>query len=191
MPDFTGSTVDDGRYLLDKLLGSGAYGKVYRAVDLKSPVDSRAFYAIKCMPIHHPESTKARIQRRELVHHSMVRDHPNIVHLERCFQDEDCIYLVMELVGGRDLFTAIKEQQVFQNNDALVKKVYIQIIDALQYCHDRGIFHRDIKPENILYSEDRQHIKLTDFGLSTRDLASIEYGCGSSHYMSPGGSRLR
>jgi serine/threonine protein kinase len=68
----------------------------------------------------------------------------------------------------------------------LVKRIYIQIIDGLQFCHDRGIFHRDIKPENILCSEDGRQVKLADFGLSTRNGASSEYGCGSCYYMSPG-----
>lgn len=186
MPDFTGYTIDRGRYFLDKLLGSGAYGKVYRAIDLESPADNRTFYAIKCMPIYDPESTRAEFQSRELMNHPIVRDHPNIVCYKRHFQDDDWIYMVMELIGGGDLFAAITEKKVFRNNDVLVKRIYIQIIDALQYCHDRGIFHRDIKPENILCSEDGRHIKLADFGLSTRNGASSEYGCGSCYYMSPG-----
>ncbi|KAF9451668.1 kinase-like protein [Macrolepiota fuliginosa MF-IS2] len=185
MPDFSGSIVDKGRYLLDKMLGSGAYGKVYRAVDLKSPADNPAFYAIKCMPTYDSKSTKAQFQQRELTNHPVVRDHPNIVRFERCFKEEDWIFVVMELVEGGDLFAAITEKHAFQNNDALVKKIYLQIIDALQHCHAKGIFHRDIKPENILCSEDGQHIKLADFGLSTMDAASTEYGCGSCYYMSP------
>lgn len=185
MPDFTGQTIDGERYYLDKLLGSGAYGKVYRAMDLKSPVECRAFYAIKCMPIYVPGTTKAHFQTRELFNHPKVRDHPNIVRYERHFQEEDWVYVVMELVRGGDLFAAITERHVFRNNDSLVKNVYLQIIDAVQYCHKKGIYHRDIKPENILYSEDTRRIKLADFGLSTTHAASAEYGCGSCYYMSP------
>jgi serine/threonine protein kinase len=186
MPDFTGHSVDNGRYFLDKLLGSGAYGKVYRAMDLKSPAGSRAFYAIKCMPVYVPGTTKAHFQSRELSNHPIVRDHPNIVRYERHFEEGDWVYVVMELVRGGDLFAAITEKHVFRNNDALVKKVYLQIIDAVQHCHKQGIYHRDIKPENILYSESSHRIKLADFGLSTTNPASAEYGCGSCYYMSPG-----
>jgi len=186
MPDFTGQTVDGDRYFLDKLLGSGAYGKVYRAMDMKSPADGRAFFAIKCMPIYVPGTTKAHFQTRELCNHPVVRDHPNIVRYDRHFREGDWIYVVMELVRGGDLFAAITERHIFQNNDALVKKIYVQIIDAVQYCHKKGIYHRDIKPENILFSEDTRRIKLADFGLSTTHAASAEYGCGSCYYMSPG-----
>ncbi|EKM80146.1 hypothetical protein AGABI1DRAFT_73057 [Agaricus bisporus var. burnettii JB137-S8] len=185
MPDFTGQTIDAGRYLLDKPLGSGAYGKVYRAMDLKSSSERPKFYAVKCMPIYDPKSSKAEFQRRELLNHPVVCEHPNVVHYQCHFRDAHWIYVVMELVSGGDLFAAITEKHVFRNNDALVKKIYIQIIDALQFCHGRGIFHRDIKPENILCSEDGRQVKLADFGLSTRNGASSEYGCGSCYYMSP------
>ena len=70
-------------------------------------------------------------------------------------------------------------------SDKAVKNVFNQICNAVLHCHSRGYFHRDIKPENILVDEETFTVKLTDFGLNTRDTWSYQMGCGSSRYISP------
>lgn len=71
-------------------------------------------------------------------------------------------------------------------DDALIKRVFLQIIDAVDYCHSLGIYHRDLKPENIMTTGGGQNVYLGDFGLATTEKFSRDFGCGSTFYMSPG-----
>lgn len=186
MPDFAGVVIDKGRLQLLDSLGSGAYGKVYLAVDRTSSKTKRKYYAVKCLCKLTPGSRQEQFQKRELMIQSMVHHHPNIVTLHKVVHGWFFVYVVLDFCAGGDLFTAITERKVFQRNDELVKRVFVQLIDAVQCCHQRGVSHRDIKPENILVSEDGARIFLADFGLSTWDDFSTEFGFGSPHYMSPG-----
>ena len=94
-------------------------------------------------------------------------DHPNIVKYYETYIDERYIYLVMEYIGGGELFQKIAEQenQVFSEKDAAF---YMQkLLSACNHMHSQGVVHRDIKPENIMLSKEGE-IKLIDFGLSQR-----------------------
>ncbi|KAJ3200192.1 hypothetical protein HK099_002783, partial [Clydaea vesicula] len=81
-----------------------------------------------------------------------------------------------------DLFEAITKQNGFPLN--VVKEIFLQLLNALIYSHEMGIYHRDIKPENVMISKDFK-VKLCDFGLATTDKFSTEFGCGSIRYMAP------
>ncbi|KAM6495785.1 serine/threonine protein kinase, negative regulator of sexual conjugation and meiosis [Amanita muscaria] len=185
MPDFAGHVIDNGRLKLLDSLGSGAYGKVYRAVSRTPSKTDRKHYAVKCLCKPKAGSYQEDFQRREFSIHRLLNDHPNIVKLHKVISDEFFIYVILDLYTGGDLFTAITERQIFLKNDKLVKRTFVQIIDAVQYCHERGVFHRDIKPENVLLSGDGSRICLADFGLSTMERVCSDFGCGSSYYMSP------
>jgi serine/threonine protein kinase len=184
MPDFIGHVIDNGRLQLLDSLGSGAFGKVYLAVDRTTLKADIKYYAVKCLCKPKPGSHQDEIQKREIAIQQLVHTHPNIVTLHKVISDNFFTYVILDLMGG-DLFNAIAGTNIFNMNDILVKHTFIQIIDAVHYCHKRGVSHRDLKPENILLSEDRTHISLSDFGLSTTDPVASDFGCGSSPYMSP------
>jgi serine/threonine protein kinase len=186
MPDFSGWTLKNGQYRLLEKLGAGAYGKVYRALDTTATSESTRYYAIKCLLKHPHGSHKDQLQQREISIHRHVSGHPNIVTFYECFHDDHYVFVVMGLYSGGDLFGAITEKLIYDNQPQKIKAVFIQILDAVQHCHDMGVFHRDVKPENIMCSEDGTTIYLGDFGLSTTRPHSNDYGCGSSFYMSPG-----
>ncbi|KAK7470538.1 hypothetical protein VKT23_001963 [Stygiomarasmius scandens] len=184
MPSRSGFLLGN-RFKLLEVLGSGAYGRVHKAVDLCAPPHGPRFFAVKCLLRPPSTSRRAQFQLREFTLHKLVSEHPNIVTFHKVYQDNDFVYVVLDLCTGGDLFAAITPGHVFFRNDVLVKSTFLQILDAVHYCHQRSVFHRDLKPENILCSQDRSSVFLADFGLSTEAKISNEFRCGSAYYMSP------
>ncbi|KAJ3532504.1 hypothetical protein NM688_g7410 [Phlebia brevispora] len=187
MPDFTGRIVNNGQYQLTQLLGSGAYGVVYRAVDMSSPSTSSSTsqLAIKVLrKASMSKRTKMHV-RREIALHRLMSGHPNVVGMHHAFEDGDYVYITLDYCPGGDLFGKICEEKIYYRNDDLVKKVFLQLLEAVHACHRKRIFHRDLKPENILVNEDGSEVYISDFGLATTNQVSETFGCGSSYYMSP------
>ena len=190
IPDFTGRVIDNGRYKLVSVLGAGAYGVVYRALDLSS-AGSPVERAVKILDKRNLSDAAARRVRREIVLHHVVSEHPNVVTMHLAFEDAMFVYLVLDYCPGGDLFARIADDKCFFRNDELSKAVFLKILDGVAHCHQQRVFHRDLKPENILCSEDGSQVYVSDFGLCTAGLVSQTFGCGSSPYMSPGMSLCR
>ncbi|ORX60411.1 Pkinase-domain-containing protein [Hesseltinella vesiculosa] len=160
-------------------LGKGAYGEVH----LAKTVDQR-LCAIKSLP--RAKSDRQRgYQRLEIGLHARLTGHPYIVQLERVVRDDHHTHLVLEYAPEGDLFSAITERDLFAGNHPLIRRVFLQLLDAVQHCHDHGVYHRDLKSENILVFDGGRTVKLADFGLATMDPISKDYGCGSTFYYSP------
>ncbi|RUP44202.1 kinase-like domain-containing protein [Jimgerdemannia flammicorona] len=176
-----GQTIDDGRLELTDLLGLGAYGAVY----LARHTLTRKPYAVKCLGKRGLDSRQRQFQLREIALHSKVSCHSNVVTLEKVIETSDCIYVVLEYCREGDLFFTITEKGGFVGDDKAIKRVFMQILDAVLFCHDNGIYHRDLKPENILVFGGGKTVKLADFGLATTETHSSDYGCGSTFYFSP------
>lgn len=171
---------------LVKIIGTGAYGVVYLAVDTTTGIQ----YAVKTLSKFNPDGSlldarQLAFQRRELRLHYHASAHPNIVSMHKIVDDPDCIYVVLEYCSEGDLFLNITERGQYVGQDEMVKSIFIQILDAVEHCHTLGIYHRDLKPENILVSNHGDTVKLADFGLATENPQSEDYGCGSTFYMSP------
>ncbi|PVF96475.1 Pkinase-domain-containing protein [Serendipita vermifera] len=182
VPDFLGQLVDGGRLRLARILGSGAYGVCYEAHAVGEKEALR--YAVKCILKTGLDQRQKLFQQRELGLHAAASTHPGIVTLHRIFEESGCVFLVMDLAEG-DLFSMITEHYLYLGRDALIRHVFCQIVDALDYCHRKGIYHRDLKPENILCVNAGAKVMLSDFGLATNEPISRDLGCGSSYYMSP------
>ena len=170
------------RLELTGILGVGAYGVVYTAVDIHSNV----MYAVKALNKSGLDPRQLKYQQREIKLHHMASQHPNVVSLVRIMDSVDCTYVVIEFCPEGDLFSSITDKGNFIGNDPLIKSVFLQILDAVQFCHSLGIYHRDLKPENILVTGQGLTAKLADFGLATTDYLTSDFGCGSTFYMSPG-----
>ncbi|KAI0404375.1 kinase-like domain-containing protein [Xylaria palmicola] len=171
---------------LIKIIGTGAYGVVYLAVD----ITTRIQYAVKTLSKFNADGSpldkrQLAFQHRELRLHYLASAHPNVVSMHKIVDDPDCIYVVLEYCSEGDLFFNITECGQYVGKDDMVKSVFLQILDAVEHCHALGIYHRDLKPENILVSNQGDTVKLADFGLATANDRSEDYGCGSTFYMSP------
>jgi len=106
---------------------------------------TKNYRAIKVIPkgkVKNPE----RFTRETNI--MMRLDHPNIIKLYETFEDTRNIYLVMEMCEGGELFDRIINKGHFSEKEA--RFTFLQIIQALNYCHSNGICHRDLKPENFL-----------------------------------------
>jgi serine/threonine protein kinase len=167
---------------ITSVLGVGAYGVVYTAIDLRT----RITYAVKALSRRGLEPRQQRFQQREIELHSQASGHENVVSLVKIIDEIDCTYVVMEYCPEGDLFSNITEKNRYVRNDYMARNIFLQILSAVEHCHAMSIFHRDLKPENILVTNGGNTVKLADFGLATTENSTSDYGCGSTFYMSPG-----
>jgi serine/threonine protein kinase len=89
--------------------------------------------------------------------------HPNIVQLLEVLASKTKIYIVLEYVTGGELFDKIVHQGRLKEEES--RRYFQQLIEAVDYCHSRGVYHRDLKPENLLL-DTGGNLKISDFGLS-------------------------
>ncbi|KAI1783510.1 kinase-like domain-containing protein, partial [Ganoderma leucocontextum] len=184
LPDFTGYFLDD-RYELLKLLGSGSFGVVYKAIDHEVADDYDNIVAVKILRKAGRSAAHLASIKREVAFHSTVADNEGVVTLFDTFDDAKWCYLVLEFCGGGDLFDQIITKQTYLGNDELLRRAFLSLVDAVQGCHDAGISHRDLKPENVLTNKDGSQCHLADFGLATNEPLVREFGVGTGLYMSP------
>jgi len=166
---------------LTSVLGVGAYGVVYSAIDTFTGTP----YAVKCLAKAGLDARQQKFQQREIALHMKASGHRNVLQLVRVLDAPDCTYVILEYCPEGDLFANITERGNYVGNDALAKRIFLQLLDAVEYCHHLGIYHRDLKPENVLVTEGGMTVKLADFGLATTESMTADFGCGSTFYMSP------
>ena len=143
-----------GHYKIQSLIGKGGMGEVYRALDTKLERE----VAIKVLPAAlagDPERL-TRFEREAKVLAQL--NHPGIAAIHGV---EDRA-LVMELVPGPTLADRIKQGPIPPGE---AEEILLQITDALEYAHERGVIHRDLKPANIKIDPDDK-VKILDFGLA-------------------------
>ncbi|KAK1926557.1 Ran1-like protein kinase [Papiliotrema laurentii] len=175
--------VDDGYLELVSVIGTGAYGVVYLAVD--SRYGQPVYRAVKCLRRTGLDARQRHFQRREIALHRLACAHRSIITMDRLIEEGDYLFVVMDYGEEGDLFAMITDQQRYVGDDELIRDVFLQLLDGVQFLHQLGIAHRDIKPENIVCSNDGQSVYICDFGLATSEVASSEFGCGSTFYIAP------
>ncbi|EFX00137.1 serine/threonine-protein kinase [Grosmannia clavigera kw1407] len=174
----------DGRYRTVAPLNHGSFGMVFQAKNIETGEN----VAIKCLT-KKSAADEAGFefavddQSEELVLHSFLGRHPNIVNLVESFETDTHVYIVLEFCQRGDLYEAIRNGQGPLETEH-VRRFMLELINAVEYIHSKGIYHRDIKPENIFLSQSGS-MKLGDFGLATTDKWTYETTVGSDRYMSP------
>ena len=150
-------------FTIIKLLGSGAFSKVYLAQHKKT----KAKYAIKIIDKRDSDniSEKEYFKREAEIMYKI--NHPNIVKLYGHFEDNTYCYLIMEYMSGGDTYSLLMKYGDKKINNKIIVSILKDIISATYYLHHMNppIIHRDIKSENILFNS-QMRAKLTDFGWS-------------------------
>lgn len=171
-----------GPYELGATLGRGNFGLVKLAVNRETGEQ----FAVKIVKKEVLEDeTTANVDIKREISIMKALDHNNIVALNDVLYSPKRVFMVMELVRGGELFESIVRNGRQDENTA--RKYFHQLIDAVHYCHHRGVYHRDLKPENLLLGENGE-LKITDFGFSAmKDYGAhlLHTNCGSPHYCAP------
>uniref|UniRef100_A0A5F9CES9 Ribosomal protein S6 kinase n=1 Tax=Oryctolagus cuniculus TaxID=9986 RepID=A0A5F9CES9_RABIT len=170
-----------------KVLGTGAYGKVFLVRKI-SGHDTGKLYAMKVLKkatiVQKAKSREHTRTERQVLEH--IRQSPFLVTLHYAFQTETKLHLILDYINGGELFTHLSQRERFTEHEV---QIYVgEIVLALEHLHKLGIIYRDIKLENILL-DSNGHVVLTDFGLSKEfvaDETERAYSfCGTIEYMAP------
>ncbi|MEV2216279.1 serine/threonine-protein kinase [Streptomyces sp. NPDC050997] len=175
-----------GRYRLGDVLGRGGMGTVWRAED-ETLGRTVAVKELR-FPTNIDEEEKRRLITRTLREAKAIARIRNnsAVTVYDVVEEDDRPWIVMELVEGKSLAEAIREDGLLEPRRAA--EVGLAILDVLRSAHREGILHRDVKPSNVLISEDGR-VVLTDFGIAQVEgdpsITSTGMLVGAPSYISP------
>ncbi|MFF5973549.1 tetratricopeptide repeat protein [Streptomyces sp. NPDC012769] len=189
----TDTRLIQGRYRLHEVIGRGGMGEVWRATD--ESLGRRV--AVKCLrPLgqqRDPASLavlRERFRREARV--AAALQHRGITVVHDFGESDGVLFLVMELLDGRNLSQLLADNRKRPLPVAEVVDIAEQVADALAYTHRQGVVHRDLKPANIVRLVDGA-VKICDFGIArlgadigfTSRLTGTGIAMGTPHYMSP------
>ncbi|XP_048383448.2 serine/threonine-protein kinase Nek1 isoform X3 [Stegostoma tigrinum] len=170
------------KYVKVNKIGEGSFGK---AILVNSKEDGRQ-YVIKEINISRMSNKEREESRREVAVLANMK-HPNIVQYKESFEENGCLYIVMDYCEGGDLFKRINAQKGVLFPEDQILDWFVQICLALKHVHDRKILHRDIKSQNIFLTKDGT-VQLGDFGIARVLNSTVELArtcIGTPYYLSP------
>jgi len=158
------------------ILGVGTFGRV------KLVTHGEDVYALKCM-------RKGQVVALKQVEHVMneknlleMCEHPFLLKLMATYQDDDEIYMLLELALGGELFSVLREKNHFDESQS---RFYAACVEsAFAYLHDKRIVYRDLKPENLLFDAEG-YLKVVDFGFAKLVTDRTWTLCGTPEYLAP------
>ncbi|XP_073499803.1 5'-AMP-activated protein kinase catalytic subunit alpha-2 isoform X1 [Phyllobates terribilis] len=169
-----------GHYVLGDTLGVGTFGKVkmgeHQLTGHKVAVKILNRQKIRSLDV--VGKIKREIQNLKLFRH------PHIIKLYQVISTPTDFFMVMEYVSGGELFDYICKHGRVEEAEA--RRLFQQILSAVDYCHRHMVVHRDLKPENVLL-DAHMNAKIADFGLSNMmsDGEFLRTSCGSPNYAAP------
>ncbi|XP_068798578.1 serine/threonine-protein kinase Nek1 isoform X19 [Struthio camelus] len=170
------------KYIKVQKIGEGSFGK---AILVKAKENGQQ-YVIKEINISKMSNKEREESRREVAVLANMK-HPNIVLYRESFEENGCLYIVMDYCEGGDLFKKINAQKGILFSEDQILDWFVQICLALKHIHDRKILHRDIKSQNIFLTKDGT-VQLGDFGIARVLNSTVELArtcIGTPYYLSP------
>lgn len=174
-----------GRYVVDKKLGEGGMGCVYRATDLQL----ERTVALKVLPLEKAKEPRLVKRFRAEAQAAAALKHKNIIGVYDSGEIDGFLYIAMEYVDGIDVHELVKRKGVLDVRRS--KDIMRQLARALQHAFEQNIVHRDIKPANLMIDRDGK-VRLADMGLARSLDDSDKSGItragttvGTVDYMSP------
>ena len=173
-----------GKYEVVGVLGKGAMGVVYKAIDphIERPV---AIKTVRKDLIDGDLAEQYMSRFRNEARAAGRLHHPNIVGIYEYGEDDRVAYIAMEYVDGTGLREYLNRRARFDL--AQIVAIMTQLLSALEFAHGRGVVHRDIKPANLILTETGA-LKVADFGIARIDTSSLTMTglvMGTPSYMSP------
>ena len=164
-------------------IGRGAFGEVWKVIH----ENSQKVYCIKMLDKRDIFEQKLINQINKEISIMYNVNHPYSIKLVNHFEDNEKLYLIMELATNGTLYNLIEKNKNDKSKDInLIKKLIIQTIEIIKYLHSLNIIYRDIKPENLLLDKD-YNIKLCDYGWASYFTPGkfLTAYCGTPEYVSP------
>ncbi|XP_062183894.1 MAP3K epsilon protein kinase 1-like isoform X2 [Phragmites australis] len=152
----------DNKYMLGDEIGKGAYGRVYKGLDL----ENGDFVAIKQVSLENIPQEDLNIIMQEI---DLLKNlnHKNIVKYLGSLKTKSHLHIILEYVENGSLANIIKPNKFGPFPESLVAVYIAQVLEGLVYLHEQGVIHRDIKGANILTTKEGL-VKLADFGVATK-----------------------
>lgn len=152
----------DNKYMLGDEIGKGAYGRVYKGLDL----ENGDFVAIKQVSLENIAQEDLNIIMQEI---DLLKNlnHKNIVKYLGSLKTRSHLHIILEYVENGSLANIIKPNKFGPFPESLVAVYIAQVLEGLVYLHEQGVIHRDIKGANILTTKEGL-VKLADFGVATK-----------------------
>ncbi|CAI2385645.1 unnamed protein product [Moneuplotes crassus] len=167
-------------YKMGEVMGAGKYGIVKAGRSL-----SKSGYKVAVKVI--------KLEKLKSQYHSIIQeilalkkiDHPNVVKIHEIFKDKKKLYIVMELVEGKELFDFVVAKTKLTEQEAV--KISTQLLKTIKYLSGLNICHRDLKPENIIINPETLKLKIIDFGLSAfySEQVNLSTKVGTPYYVAP------
>ena len=173
-----------GKYPLLSMIGRGAMGVVYRSFDphIRRPIALKTIRR-DLLEDDGAEAFSARFRNEAQAAGRLL--HPGIVAVYEYGEDDEYAYIAMEYVEGSTLKHYFEQKVRFGIPDVI--SILSQLLEALQYAHERGVWHRDIKPANIMIMSNGR-VKVADFGIArveTSTLTQVGAIMGTPGYIAP------
>ncbi|KAF7223683.1 serine/threonine-protein kinase PLK1 [Nothobranchius furzeri] len=169
------------RYTRGRFLGKGGFAKCYEITD----VETKTVFAGKIVAKYllQKQHQRDKMTSEIAIHKSL--DHANIVGFHGFFEDDDHVFVVLEICRRRSLLELHKRRKAVTEPEA--RYYMAQLLKGVQYLHNNKVIHRDLKLGNIFLNDDMD-VKIGDFGLATK----IEFEgerkktlCGTPNYIAP------